>query len=113
MKTYRELLELAAKAAGVCLHPANRLHHSHGKWCHYTTCMVCNKDPSNATFSPITDDGDNRRLQVALKLGLVPVDDGGWACITWDHDDEVTLAFDLDPNLAIVKAAAIIGGNMK
>ena len=95
--TDRELLELAAKAAGY-------EYAKHGGY------IVVDGIPGN--WNPLTDDGDNRRLQVALKVGLVPIEDGGWACITWDHDDQVTLAADLDPNRAVVRAAAAIGKAM-
>lgn len=100
--TDRELLDLAAKAAGIAItwergqdYPERiELFRGH----------LANYEPWN----PLTDDGDNRRLQVKLCLGLVPVEGGGWDCITWDHDDEVTLAADFDPNRAIVRAAAAI-----
>lgn len=101
--TDRELLELAAKAAGRTVEgfsPQKGL-------------LVSLRDGVSAWWNPLTTDGDNRRLQVALKVGLVPIEDGGWACITWDHDDQVTLAADLDPNRAVVRAAAEIGKAMQ
>ena len=38
--TDREMLELAARAAGVCLHPPGKLHTSYGNWGSDTTCTV-------------------------------------------------------------------------
>jgi len=66
--TDRELLTLAAKAARVCLHPADKLMHSYGNWGCDTTCTVCNEDPSDARWRPLTDDGDEARLEAALNL---------------------------------------------
>jgi len=96
MRTDRELLELAAKAAAI---DANWGHGSCSDRLFFVT---------GTEWNPLTDDGDNRRLQVKLRLGLVPLEGGGWDCIAWDHDGEVTLATDFDPNRAIVRAAADI-----
>lgn len=96
----RELLDLAAKAAGLDL----TWKEGTCKGGHFEGAFV-----NGVSWAPLTDDGDNRRLQVKLCLGLVPIEDGGWACITWDHDEQVTLAAALDPNRAIVRAAAEIG----
>lgn len=91
--TDRELLEAAAKAAGV---PVSQI--AVGSWC-------------GCGWDPLTDDGDNRRLQVKLNLGLVPQEEGDWVCITYDSEgDEVSLAVDADPNRAIVRAAAAMAG---
>ena len=68
MQSDRELLELAAKAAGVCLHPEDQLKRSYGNWGCDTTCMVCKKDPSGAQWRPLTNDGDALRLMVKLHL---------------------------------------------
>lgn len=64
----QELLELAASAAGVCLHPKDQLRHSYGNWGCDTTCGVCKKDPCSTVWRPLTDDGDALRL--AVKLGI-------------------------------------------
>lgn len=68
--TDTELLKLAAKAAGVCLHPADKLRYSFGNWGCDTTCKACNEDPSDAQWRPLTDDGDALRLAVALNIGI-------------------------------------------
>lgn len=57
--TDRELLELAAKAAGF-LHPAYMQRGS--------GVVGINQGPSSALWNPLTDDGDAFRL--ALKLGI-------------------------------------------
>ena len=55
MKTDRELLELAAKAAGYQYMPANG-------------CIVVGGIPG--TWNPLTDDGDALRLAVNLGFGI-------------------------------------------
>lgn len=97
MQSDRELLELAAKAAGLKV-----------EWQAGWNAMPDLAVIAGSVWNPLTDDGDNRRLQVKLRLGLVPLEGGGWDCITWDYDGEVTLATDFDPNRAIVRAAADI-----
>ncbi|MGE8627673.1 hypothetical protein [Achromobacter denitrificans] len=100
MRTDRELLELAAKAVG---YRKFQYCETSGSW-----QAIYVDDDGVGFWMPLTDDGDNRRLQIKLRLGLVPLDGGGWDCITWDHDEEITLATDIDPNRAIVRAAAEI-----
>jgi hypothetical protein len=98
MLSDRELLELAAKAAGM----------NYLIWTPGASPIVPSghRVDERSNWHPLTDDGDNRRLQVKLRLGLIPLEGGGWDCITWDHDEEVTLATDFDPNRAVVLAAA-------
>lgn len=64
----RELLELAAKAANVCLHP--NVTHSYGNWGCDTTCTTCKKDPADARWYPLTDDGDEAKLEAILSLSV-------------------------------------------
>ena len=113
--TDKELLELAAKAAGVCLHPASALHHSYGNWGRDTTCTICGEEPSGATWNPLTDDGDALRLAVTLKLHLYIDDDdidvvspenGRCDTETWDEHDSNKMKA---TRLSIVRAAAEIG----
>ena len=72
--TDRELLELAAKAAGIVIH-----HWSDGRLPH--ECPVLNDGINEyiRVFDPITDDGDALRL--AVKLGLD-------VCIDTSHERE-------------------------
>jgi hypothetical protein len=64
----KQLVALAAKAAGVCLHP--EVTHSYGNWGCDTTCTICKKEPSAAMWRPLTDDGDALRLAVVLILDI-------------------------------------------
>lgn len=68
--TDREMLEMAARAAGVCLHPPGKLHTSYGNWGSDTTCTVCGNDPSATCWNPLADDGDALRLAVKLRIDL-------------------------------------------
>jgi hypothetical protein len=99
--TDRELLELAAKAAGIEFGVI-----------HDTPRMKC--DAGWTPWNPLTDDGDALRL--AVKLGL---------CLLWQHDWLMAYSGDVsererhldDPyaatRRAIVRAAAEIGRSME
>lgn len=104
--TDKELLELAAKAAGISIGP------------YYANHDAYLKEPfqENIFWNPLTDDGDALRL--AVKLGLNPRPyalDGTAECggqYEIHHHGEVQ-----DPyaatRRAIVRAAAKIGKEMK
>lgn len=109
--TDRELLELAAKAAGIELqwpldgrvgaYPAN-------PWW---------KDAPG--WNPLADDGDALRLAVYLRLMIAwdRWNDNDYVCIRHrDLDEEIGIQIDQDPNKtvrrAIVLAAAEIGRSM-
>jgi hypothetical protein len=64
----RTLLEMAAKAAGICLH--KNVKHSYGNWGCDTTCLDCGKDTYGPGWHPLTDDGDALRLAVKLELAI-------------------------------------------
>lgn len=83
MKTDRELTELAAKAVGICMHPADKLNKSYGNWGCDTTCQVCGKDPSDAPFAPLLSNAD--AFVLLVKLGYR--DDIGTALFLPDKDD--------------------------
>lgn len=92
----RALLELAARAAGI-------------NWQDWTRmCGSPRYEVWPYDWNPILDDGDNRRLQISLNLGLVPLEGGGWDCIEYGRE-EIVLASDFDPNRAVVRAAAELG----
>lgn len=101
--TDRELLELAAKAAGVALlGPA------------VNGFFISDKYGDPVYWNPLTDDGDALRLAVKLGMTITAADIGA----TVDCED-VTRA-DVDVNdpfaatrRAIVRAAAEVGRNMK
>lgn len=101
----RELLELAAKAAGVATTYWNDGQEPYSSGEGFIL-------PTNRLWNPLTDDGDNRRLQVRLRLGLVPLEGGGWDCYSYTDAGEKMLATDMDPNRAVVLAAAAIGKEM-
>ena len=114
----RELLELAAKAAGVDLHPIhikNVTEQGDDRFIGYMT----NK-PGNGWFAPLTDDGDAFRLAVKLNLivGSSDIRFGTHQVFakTIDTIGEFVLAGS-DPyaatRRAIVRAAAEIGRGMK
>ena len=63
MKTDRELLELAAKAAGIV-----GVWHERGQCIHVTDC----EGMSDVWWRPLTDDGDALRLAVSLQLRMFP-----------------------------------------
>lgn len=100
MKTDRELIELAAEAAGIAIEWDGDLPIPFG---------------SDAVWNPLTDDGDNRRLQIKLKIPLQFPD---WQDIarTWGPEGDSTEYIEAAVNhngdlaaaarLAVVRAAA-------
>lgn len=102
----RTLLELAAKAADYKFYGNGKLFwiwkDSNVEW---------------VDWNPLLDDGDSRRLQVALELELrvfngrahAGKQDQFWCTETWFPDGDANAA----TRLAIVRAAAEIGRNMK
>ena len=105
--TARELLELAAKAAGIRIeikHDANGAMYA---W---------RPNPVWESWCPLTDDGDALRL--AVDLGMIVYTNACAAVILMDDDSE--LAFEEEPGddvraatrRAIVRAAAEIGKAM-
>ena len=107
--TDREMLELAAKAAGI-----------KGR---YADGVIWYRNPfgDEAGFNPLKDDGDALRLAVKLKLAIRPLE----KCVFVESDPETLLGqsqfselemYGSDPNAAtrraIVRAAAEIGKAM-
>lgn len=108
----KELLELAAKAAGF----------ENMKWT--GGCLVKKYDPSkpdNETgcigpdWNPLTDDGDALRLAVKLQIivgrydnyvNAAPLHDGAKEIVIWNHNEKDPYAA---TRRAIVRAAAEIG----
>lgn len=111
----RALLELAAKAAGMEVLSEKPWPNGNDGWFFN---QVGDQPPALyhrknlVRWAPLDDDGDNRRLQVALRLGLVPLEGGGWDCYSYTDAGEKMLATDMDPNRAVVLAAAAIGKEM-
>ena len=98
----RELLELAAKAAGIA-------EFSHCELCGGTPALYCRTEPLGL-WAPLTDDGDALRL--AVKLGLT-IACPGVARDEGDHLEFVSEDTEPDDHAAtrraIVRVAAEIG----
>lgn len=113
MNNDRELLDLAAKAAGI-------------EWCHIEG--LCpnggywkfSDGKTQAWWNPLTDDGDALRLAVKLEMQMVIGYRRIEACIASDSESEPILAYEnkvgdlyAATRRAIVRAAAEIGNGMK
>lgn len=101
--TDRELLELAAKAAGYNV-----------QWClngvegDEIECFVFIE--TGERWTPYDDDGDDLRLEVKLKLTAAwEPNRGGWSLGGIVNDEFKWLAFDEDRKRATIRAAAEIG----
>ena len=106
--TDRELIELAAKAAGIEL-----------RWHPDGTAYASNRAPGYwAVWNPLTDDGDALRLAVKLRMGLsLPVHKTIKADVISFIDSRVNAREEGDDpyaaaRRAIVRAAAEIGKAM-
>jgi hypothetical protein len=99
----RELLELAAKAAGIDL----------GSWCEELDAFW-KGGRGESIWNPLTDDGDALRLAVKLRLYLEQYAERAGA---WKIGLEAKESLGDDPyaatRRAIVRAAAEIGRNME
>ena len=113
--TDRELLGLAAKAAGIEVW-FSRMSDGEGgviEPCHRTL------DAETVVWNPLYDDGDALRLAVRLALWIFTPDTDDSKVHVRRRDDRVTVAERVldDPyaatRRAIVRAAAEIGRNMK
>jgi len=121
MGTDRELLEAAAKAAGLKIHAARQAERDE-EGCANSGLWIVN---GSTCWNPLTDDGDALRLAVELSLLIAPIpyqpgiNAYGAVGVSWpgqrfDLDYE---RFTNDPyaatRRAIVRAAAEIGRSMK
>ena len=111
METDRELLELAAKAAGIKLHV----------WGTKGAENFADMDaaPFGKLWNPLTDDGDALRLAVKLHIQVMPQNDGRYcACRNFSMREGYLIDAEEtgDPytatRRAIVRAAAEIGKAM-
>lgn len=105
MKTDRELLELAAKAAGIQGKYSETIGEDWGRYAGKPGIAI----GGGQCWNPLSDDGDAMRL--AVKLGMLAPGGRGYAVFQWLFRDE--LLRDLRPSeaarRAIVRAAAEIG----
>ena len=105
MRTDRELLELAAKAVGIC---------ESLEWFEKENCFVLD----NVVWNPIADDGDALRLAVTLNIDFYSGNDEGAATFAGYFIGTVqkfaVVQHNTDPyaatRRAIVHAATEIGG---
>lgn len=115
--TDRELLELAAKAAGL---PVG---HEDGRyfWCEHGTRgagMYCIHGNTPLYWNPLTDDGDALRLAVVLKIDIHQrVSEPRVAAVAAMHSPQIERVPNESQRLAltrraIVRAAAAIGEKM-
>lgn len=99
-ETLREMLEMAAKAAGYCV----------GFTYHSNTCLRVMPDGDQIVWNPLEDDGDRHRLLVGLHMTLAHEPNrGGWSVGAVVDGEFRWLAHDDDEALAVVRAAAEIG----
>jgi hypothetical protein len=114
--TDRELLELAAKAAGIRFVSMDNWPHQDNCrfWKHGDLCDC------GAAWNPLADDGYAFRLAVKLRIRVQPATDDQYALANVVGSEEGVAEgciFDGDPysatRRAIVRAAASIGKDMK
>ena len=125
MTTDSELLELAAKAAGIHIDKSETNGGGVGNDGFSVTGDAMLDWHDNIRWNPLTDDGDALRLAVKLYIGVRPHGPDHWqqpnvAVALWDFGDKsgrVTVEHGDDPQRAtrraIVRAAAAIGKAMK
>ena len=106
MRTDRELLELAAKAAGLTSHRYCEA------WKAMASCSEQGNNYSGPSWNPLTDDGDALRLAVKLSLH-VRVCRRSVLVEMREFGDDIHIRLGVDPysatRRAIVLAAAEIG----
>ena len=104
MKTDRELLELAAKAAGIGWNADSG---------YRTTGYGATGVPLVEQWNPLTDDGDALRLAVKLQIDIKQYGEHVVAWFDGGYTGTGRISYDNDPcaatRRAIVRAAAAIG----
>jgi hypothetical protein len=118
--TDKELLELAAKAAGYVIDEHSR-NGSLWAWVYPVGSLPeGNGDMPIFKWSPINDDGDALRLSVKLGMDTYHADDDGWAAYA-SHPIARGIAYAIEPHgndpyaatrRAITRAAAEMGKAM-
>jgi len=93
--SYRELLEMAAKAIGLTL----RYNYLGGR-------------DANQPWNPLTDDGDALRLAVALCINIEVTESDVYACTHGNFSEPSKPDRNAATRRAIVRAAAAIGSAM-
>lgn len=107
--TDRELLELAAKAAGY-------VSHGYGELCGGSPSLYLQEADFTGIWSPLTDDGDALRLAVKLKIDVKHYDDYVVGWFDGGYIGTGKIMYEGDPyaatRRAITRAAAEIGKAM-
>lgn len=102
----RRLLELAAKAAGKTIHKSGPSSDGRRAWM-----------DDGSYWQPFDDDGDSRRLEVALRLSVVRSLRGDAMAMNHDFSVSVTETAGEDQcattRLAVLRAAATVGEQME
>lgn len=113
----KELLQYAAKAAGIGLFP-------HGDpWRDSGAGKGLLLSSGATVWNPLADDGDSRRLQVALRIETYQADDEGMGCYAGYpvQGESLRIRYAIEPSgddpcaamrLAVLRAAAEIGRAM-
>ena len=109
----RELLELAAKAAGITGEFGDKFNIGPDE-VDCTDLFFIEDDSNCAVWNPLTDDGDALRLAVKLGMWVIPKD--GWTDVMTKEGDLLPIERHDDPYVAtrraIVRVAAEIGRAM-
>jgi hypothetical protein len=120
MATDKELLELAAKAAGIELRPME-IKNVDEPGMRFIGYITNAQQWPRGWFNPLTDDGDALRLAVQLDLTINSASIGTMATLPTPIGDcagHIEMIDEIDDKLvatrrAITRAAAEIGRNMK
>jgi len=110
--TDRELLELAAKAAGYQI--VGKAHQVIAQGVSYHALVIRNERGGDSVFDPLDDDGDALRLAVALGLGIsIPLANKRTDVVCFSDSRVSAIEAHGDPyaatRRAIVRAAAAVG----
>lgn len=113
--TDSELLELAAKAAGMLVIGSAPKYIAQG--CAEHALIVRNDRGGDSVFDPLTSDGDALRLAVALHLLILPYPDDNAVRVTRLDQPDTIVPYGAPPDplaatrRAITRAAAVIGAS--
>jgi len=106
----KELLTLAARAAGKLYDPTRRIK-KEGMW---VVREGARHQDDMVLWNPATNSGDSWDLQVKLRISLTYNADGTWTAYALADDGFVGInADDTDPNMAVLLVAAELGKAME
>lgn len=110
MNSDRELLELAARAAGVKLHPMEII--THEREVEFVGFMTDPAQWPRGWWNPLTDSGDALRLAVKLRLGVIAWDDSVSATIG-KSNREISVLIGTDPVAAACRAITLAAAEIQ